>query len=261
MKNYNFLLHAAHIGDCEHFIPFHTHDTMEVVWLDKGECFAAAEGYGKMKMETGDIFIMPAKYSHNQSKCPGGVTIFVLLSSDSPDCDDTPRVVHTGFDPILRTWFFQLVELYESDSRKGAIPFLLSAIWERLSEWEARQNDSLSKHRALERAVEYLNRNFKKGCSVSDIASHAGISTGYLNTLFQRNFHCSPQKYLVQKRLAFACQLMKNPYWNISEIAEKSGFPDVGYFCRRFKQQYGTQPGYYRKTSQSDGCGPVSWDS
>ncbi|MBM6991670.1 MAG: helix-turn-helix domain-containing protein [Prevotella sp.] len=57
----------------------------------------------------------------------------------------------------------------------------------------------------------------------------------------------SPNKYMMEKRMATAAELILDGQHNISEISYKVGFLDQGYFNKCFKRQYGIAPSRYGK--------------
>ena len=251
MGNQDFFLGGAHVGTCETDIAAHTHPFTEIVWLERGEFTVTAANGTVHRQRAGDVFLIPPGVPHTQSKSPGGETVFVLCSLAGDAEGNLPGFFRTGPDPILRQWFYQLVELFESDRKKKSMLLLLQAILIRLNEMRDPGNDEPPKNAVLEKALDYLAANFRKPeCSVPSAAQAAGVSSGHLDLLFRRHLRKSPLGYLVERRISFACQLLENPYWNVGEIAEKSGFSDTAYFCRAFKKRTGMRPGEYREKAK-----------
>ena len=54
-------------------------------------------------------------------------------------------------------------------------------------------------------------------------------------------------EYVNYLRCAYAQQLLKDGEYNISETAVKSGFSDISYFTKVFKQQMGRLPSDVKK--------------
>jgi len=55
-------------------------------------------------------------------------------------------------------------------------------------------------------------------------------------------------EYLTCKRLAYACQLLKDkPHWNIDAIAREAGIQSDATFRRLFRKYYGMSPSEYRE--------------
>lgn len=65
---------------------------------------------------------------------------------------------------------------------------------------------------------------------------------------FQKVMHTTPGKWLLEKRLNHALQLLGNKSKNVSEIAFESGFENASHFTRSFKERYQATPSALRKT-------------
>ena len=92
-----------------------------------------------------------------------------------------------------------------------------------------------------------METNFCYNLSLEDFArlTHRSLST------FKRDFHKyyrqPPGKWLLEKRLEYSALLLKNPAFNISQVAWDCGFEDLSHFSRAFKNKFGTSPAQYRK--------------
>jgi AraC-like DNA-binding protein len=80
---------------------------------------------------------------------------------------------------------------------------------------------------------------------------YAGLSNRSLSAFkrdFERLFHCTPGKWLLEKRLHHALHLMSN--WNktVSEAAFESGFENPSHFSRVFKIRFGKGPSATKNT-------------
>ncbi len=75
------------------------------------------------------------------------------------------------------------------------------------------------------------------------------LSKEHLRKLFIKEHGISPSKFLLQKRLTLAKQLLANKEdgcLRINEIAETCGFSDHAYFCRVFKKETGLTPNEFQ---------------
>lgn len=59
---------------------------------------------------------------------------------------------------------------------------------------------------------------------------------------FEKLFHCTPGKWLLEKRLQHAMQLITNLHKTVSEAAFESGFESPSHFSRAFKLRFGKGP-------------------
>lgn len=94
-------------------------------------------------------------------------------------------------------------------------------------------------------SIRYIEHNYSRPISISDIAASAGISRSHLYRLFMQELEITPNEYLVQYRISNACKLLHDSNINISETAYSSGFSDPLYFSRVFKRIKGVTPSMY----------------
>lgn len=99
--------------------------------------------------------------------------------------------------------------------------------------------------------MELIEREYASTLSVEQLARHAGIGPSRLNQLFREHCGNTPIQYLLALRLKHAADHLRNPYWNISEIARQCGFENANYFSRKFREVYGVTPGEFRRRALS----------
>lgn len=103
------------------------------------------------------------------------------------------------------------------------------------------------KEQRLERAQEYMNLHFTEKDCIAGAAAVCGVTPRRFNDLFQNRFRCTPNQYLLQRKLETARQLLPEAELSLSQVAELSGFSDVYYFSKVFKQYTGITPGAARR--------------
>jgi AraC family transcriptional regulator, arabinose operon regulatory protein len=92
----------------------------------------------------------------------------------------------------------------------------------------------------------HIRRHPGRKWSVEIMAREASLSRSRYTALHRAFFKISPMEDVIRVRLDMARQLLANSELTISQISLKSGFDDVSYFCRLFKQRIGCTPGKYR---------------
>lgn len=102
----------------------------------------------------------------------------------------------------------------------------------------------------VEKAIDFIYKNFGDGISVNDIAAYLKIDRTYLYRLFKKECGISPQKYLLDFRLKTAVNKLESSDKSIAEIAEYCGFSDISAFCHQFKKVYNDTPLNYRRYPQ-----------
>lgn len=99
----------------------------------------------------------------------------------------------------------------------------------------------------VSRAKEYVEEHYAEELTLQRVADVAGITPGYLSTLFSQYFECGFVDYLNKIRVEHACDYLKQNYFKTYEIAYKVGYRDEKYFARVFKKATGMSPSEYRK--------------
>lgn len=99
----------------------------------------------------------------------------------------------------------------------------------------------------LQIMMQYIHKNYASPISLDDIAKTVSLSKSSVRNLFCHTIHTSPINYLVQYRLKQAAKLLSATESSVSSIAQDTGFENIGYFCRKFKEAFCLTPSEYRK--------------
>jgi len=74
-------------------------------------------------------------------------------------------------------------------------------------------------------------------------ASLHNMSLSTFKRWFKKEVGCSPGQWMIGKRLQHAKYLLQHKQQSVKEACYASGFEDVSYFIRRYKQAFGHTPG------------------
>lgn len=102
-------------------------------------------------------------------------------------------------------------------------------------------------NRAIKQVTDWIEGHFAEDLNLEQLSDRAGISIPHLHTLFKRVTTLSPYQYIQARRLQEAKILLASTPLPVKTIALKSGFRDIGNFCRVFKQNYGMTAQAYRR--------------
>lgn len=83
--------------------------------------------------------------------------------------------------------------------------------------------------------------------SISELAEYCEISQTYFKTIFRECFGIPPHRYMIQRRLEQAKEMLSQTDLSIAHIAETMGFASSSRFAATFKKEYGYLPSAYRK--------------
>jgi len=93
-----------------------------------------------------------------------------------------------------------------------------------------------------------MEKNFCFNLKLEDYAelSHRSLST--FKREFKQQFNQSPGKWLSQRRVYHAANIIVNTNLSVSQVAFESGFEDLSHFSRVFKEIMGSNPSDYKKS-------------
>jgi len=94
----------------------------------------------------------------------------------------------------------------------------------------------------------WLQDNYYRDIVMSQLAEKFGLSTRTLNRRFKAALGISPLDFLQEVRINIAKDLLKTSNLSISEIVDKVGYQDTGFFTLLFKKHMATTPIAYRET-------------
>ena len=99
---------------------------------------------------------------------------------------------------------------------------------------------------ALRRVKEYIDSNLGTNIDLAMLANIAGFSIFHFARAFKQSEGASPHRYLLDRRIDRAENLLVKTDLPISEIAVTSGFSDQSHLARHFRQRVGVSPSTYR---------------
>lgn len=164
---------------------------------------------------------------------------------------DNPIFTYTE-NNFIETCFKEMIKSKEMD--KGREMRLLGLIYLFLSQLIEINGNPLScnttvnrKELYIKKIVEFIELNYSRKISISEIASYIGLDRSYMGSIFKEFFNTSPQNYLINYRVNKACDLMLNPELTIGDISRSVGYEDPLLFSKIFKKTKGLSPREYRK--------------
>lgn len=262
-----------------HCVDWHWHSETEFVYVEKGTAEFLI-GSGRYALSAGSGIFINARVIHRfeaeeSAVIPNIVFSPSLLSSEEsliyrkyiqPLLDssieylifsrDTPWQSDV-LDTLLSVFAVQETEDAHdiSDISEIKTAELLLRLWGIIYEnVKIPENTSEAKASAHTRAqlqimMQYIHKNFSEHISLDDIAKTAALSKSGVLNIFRKYLHTSPISYLVSYRLKRAARLLVTTDNGISLIARDTGFENVGYFCRKFKELFEMTPNEYRKNN------------
>ena len=150
----------------------------------------------------------------------------------------------------IRNMFIKMQKIWYT-SHDGYYHKCMSLMYAILSEIEQIDMSYLpdKKYSIIKPAIEYIDNNFLSGdIDCSFLSDLCGVSYSYFKRLFIMKFQLSPIKYITKKRISYSCELLVSNKYSVSDIAYMTGYNDVYYFSRVFKENTGMSPSEYKKS-------------
>lgn len=99
--------------------------------------------------------------------------------------------------------------------------------------------------------MQWMLENLDKTLTLKQVASHAAMSTRSLSRRFRERTGTTPLRWLIDRRLQRARELLETTGLPIEQIAERVGFGSVEVLRHHFARHVGTSPRDYRVAFRS----------
>lgn len=126
----------------------------------------------------------------------------------------------------IRRWFLE--KITESAQRVGSV--------------KADKNESV-----VEKACDFIDKNYMKDISLDDISKYCNISSYYFSKLFKQEKGENYVEYLNRVRIENAKNMLSQGDSSIKEVCYSVGFSDPNYFSRAFKKYEGVTPTEFKE--------------
>lgn len=254
-----------------HCIDWHWHPEVEFVLIEKGtmellvgsDRYTVGAGTGIFinsqvihRFEAAESVIIPNIVFSPSLLAPE--TSLIYRKYIQPVLDSAAEcVMFSAEDPGQKELLVTLASVFVVQEEENGCEIktaeLLLKLWRMLYE-KVDTAEKTSALRAAEKTqaqlqimLQYIHQNYLYPISLDDIAETVALSKSSVLNIFQKNIHTSPIQYLVNYRLKRAAKMLAATRSSVSTIARDTGFENIGYFCRKFKEVFQLTPGEYRK--------------
>lgn len=115
--------------------------------------------------------------------------------------------------------------------------------------YSLKQNISITDQKAMTNIIAYINLNFTQKLFMADLAKDAYMSISKFKYIFESFTGQTFSEYIIQKRMEYACDLLRNTNMYIFEVSILVGYQNVSSFSTQFKKIMGMSPLDYRCNS------------
>ena len=102
--------------------------------------------------------------------------------------------------------------------------------------------------RRVEKTIEYMNHNFDKSITLTEVARLANMSDAAFSRFFKQRTGNTFIDSLTEIRLGHASRMLIDTTQSIAEVAYNCGFNNISNFNRIFKKKKGCTPKDFRES-------------
>lgn len=195
----------------------------------------------ELELLPGNVYFIPA-FSVLQSEIDGEMNKYYIHFQADSLVFGLYRYLSGRYcvkgNALTESLFASVVENYTKNTPdahmrvRGAMDLLLSDFF---------TEPAIDRHSLVrfERVLNYIEENYTKNISLSELASLMNISTMYFSNSFKSTFHISPKQYILNKRLTESQRLLLETDLSVKEIAYAVGFENENYFSEFFSAKVG----------------------
>lgn len=224
----------------------HAHESWEFVYCTYGSgTFLFDDRH--LDYREGEVVVIPPMTPHSNASADGFQNIHINMVSPALSFS-SPLLIQDDSNHFLLDAFNAAFFHFYSDRKEAAS--LISVYGDLISCYLAAYQTSRILTPIVAQIENYIITNYADSTFELDAYLHSlPFSYDYLRKLFQKELGVTPHRYLVDKRLKMAAELLVSNAnagaRTIADIAPLCGFHDPLYFSKMFKKKYGTAPRYY----------------
>ena len=256
--------------------PYHFHDLYELIWIKKsyGKLYA---GKNMMNFQDGDIYLFGPGFGHcfynEKSFMDRGEKAHAIAIFFKEDFLGEGFFDHTMFakirDLFARSTFGIKIEahsrglygLFDDIARQKGMEELITflRLLHHISQFPASSvkilNDTQSAIKLtnkdsarLEPVIKYVMENFRDELDSKTAARMVYLNEAAFCRYFKSRTEQTFSQFVNHVRITHATNLLITEEWDILRICYESGFKNLSYFNRQFREITGQSPKEYRKS-------------
>lgn len=97
--------------------------------------------------------------------------------------------------------------------------------------------------------IDFLNANYMHEMTIAEMAHYTGRSLSAFKRDFKSVSSLTPERWIVNKRLEEARNLLSDGKMSVVEVCRTVGFRNASHFSTAFKRRYGVTPKTFAKSS------------
>lgn len=254
-----------------HF-PCHTHDYVEAIYMCMGKTTHYING-NEVILKSGELLFL--SQNAEQEILPAGTEDLAVNFIILPEFFDTAVMMMGDEETPLRKFLVDcmknnsenagylhfkvsdivpvqnLIEnllwslLHKNTNRRRIIQNTMGLLFLHLMDYTERLEYGDNRDEAIIKALSYIENNYASA-SLTELAQRQHYDFAWYSREIKKKTGSTFTELVQQKRLSQAAFMLKNTDINIADIAIKTGYDNISYFHRIFKEKFGLTPHEYR---------------
>lgn len=200
----------------------------------------------------GDVLIMPRGTAHTAASDVADPWHFVSIWFDAysakgnatAQLEALAPVWRSGPDPELVAMFSEIYPAWNTRHPGYLLQVrgLVTSLLYRIIRAHSLPKLRLPHVERMTKVTQMITENYRETYSVRTLAKVSGLSPSHFRSTFKRVVGVTATRYQQQVKIRRAEEFLVSGECNVTEAALRTGFNDVYYFSRLFKQMTGQNP-------------------
>lgn len=237
-------------------ITFHSHDTIELLFIKKGDITYNVDGKSYKVKDNSLIITWPNKIHSIKISDSSVYDRYTLIFDTSKILDTIYNCLPKGIDVLsfgstdkMFSLFEKLDYYYEHFEKEMYKKLVLNIIEEIVCNITIIMNNNPEKavynlyktNEVLVEMIQYIDKHIREDFSLDDMGKDLHVSKSYIHKIFVQNMNITPKKYIIARRLVIAQKELKNNH-KPTEVCLKYGYNDYSTFYRAYRNYFGVAP-------------------
>ena len=253
--------HIVYDNEAERHLAKHSHSLVEMIYVIKGEVSYTIEDK-RFTAHPGDLIVIkPYAYHYfsivNQQDYEKIGILFHPADIPIDNVTSNPFLLLSTKNERIHD-IFNKVDFYYHNCPNEVFQSLLLALAQeivvniRLFQSQDIITTHKQSHPLIERIIRYINDNLFSVNTVSELARETSVSEGYLKALFTRQMKISPKKYITEKKMLMARNMLLNGT-PPTQVSLHCGFSNYTTFYRLYQKNFQKKPtDDFKKSDNAD---------
>ena len=240
------------------FLP-HWHENIEILYVIKGAITVLSDA-SSITANTDEVAIINPNNVHYIQTIEEESKYYCLII-DRKFCEEIgidteeiifqrllkDREIRNKFNLIKEEFLSQKV-LYKAKIKSVIMDLIISLYRDyTLSESPLSNKPETNKIEMIKKAIRFIQSNYDKNISISEIAEEAGVSKYYFCRIFKEITGYTTVCFINILRCTNAKKLLISGKYSVEEAAFACGFDNLSYFSKTYKKHMGDLPSSSKK--------------